>query len=190
MPKTVLELDALALRVQGGDQDAFHDLVLELQHELRLFIAAHASSLDMVEEVVQATFVTCYEIIGRYQPQGTFLSWLKGIARNRLRRELRDRARYLASEGEVLEQLLADDSALRLEQDEEAAESNALALGRLRQCLGKLPLWAQQLLERRHGGNVPVNRLAQQFKKSRESIASTLKRVRRSLRECVEGGAA
>lgn len=178
------QLDALARRVQDGDQEAFEDLVRAILLDLRVFIAARAPSLQVVEEVLQATLVTCYESIHTYKPHGTLLPWLKGIARNRLREEFRAQERYHTIEGNALEAMVLAGSARAVERlgEEDLREDE---LDRLRACLDRLGSRARTLLERRHAQGVSLQRLAQQFKQSVEKLANTLKSVRRAVRRCV-----
>jgi RNA polymerase sigma-70 factor (ECF subfamily) len=177
-------IDVLVSRAQAGDRDAFHALVLALQNEIRLFVAARTAALDLVEEAVQGAFVTAWERLADYEPRGTFVAWLKGIARNRLHEQLRLRSRLGAAAG--LDALVA-----RSVDDAEAADSVGAArheLVRLRACLERLPPRSRAMVQRRYAQEVPLAVLAQQFKQSVEALASLLQRVRRSLRACVEAG--
>lgn len=178
-------IDALVRRAQAGDQEAFHRLVVELQQELRLFVAARASAIDLVEEVMQAAFVTAYERLATYEPRGTFVPWLKGIARNRLSEELRSRRRFSSVSDDELESALIGAQLEHLEAEAET-ETRADELARMRGCIDKLGPRARLMLSRRYGDDLPLARLAQQFKQSEEAIASVLHRLRRSLRECIE----
>jgi RNA polymerase sigma-70 factor, ECF subfamily len=173
------ELDRLVQRVQKGEQEPFWDLLLHVQQDLRLFIAVLAPSTELVEEILQATFLRCYDILPKYEPRGLFLQWIKGIARNLLREELRARSRHLAMTGDRLETMVADAC---LQDAAEAAEPEP----GLQDCLERLAPHSRQLLERRYRENLPLNRIAQQFKKPAESVAVSLYRIRESLRQCLE----
>jgi RNA polymerase sigma factor (sigma-70 family) len=173
-------LDELAVAARGGDRVAFHELMRATLPEVRLFIAARAYSLELVEEVLQATYVAGFESLPRYEPRGTLLPWLKGIAYNRLRRELDNRARHAH---DPLEQLIAGEGAHQLD-DAPAADDDTLA--RMRRCLERLAPRARELLERRHIAGEPVDGLAARFATTRDAIASSLKRIRASVRACME----
>jgi RNA polymerase sigma-70 factor (ECF subfamily) len=174
-------LDEVALRARGGDRAAFHELMRATLPEVRLFIAARAWSLELVEEVLQATYVACFESLPRYEPRRTLLPWLKGIAHNRLRRELESRARH--AHGDALDQILADETARQVEETPAVDED---ALTRMRRCLERLAPHARELLELRHVSGESVDGLAARFAKSRDAIASTLKRVRANVRDCMD----
>src|SRR4051812_14838709 len=91
-------LDDLVVRIRAGDRPAFVALIAATQDEVRSFVAAHATTVDLVEEAVQAAYVTAFERLADYRPGGTFLPWLKGIARNRLRHETAHRRRWLSAD--------------------------------------------------------------------------------------------
>ncbi len=178
------ELDDLVRRAQAGDRQAFHDLVVAAQSEVRLFAAARAPNLDLAEEAVQAGFVTAYERLLDYQPRGTFVPWVKGIVLNRLREEMRARHRHVG--GDLLDQLLIEpdtktnEEAIGMATDEEIA--------RMRSCLERLAPRARLMLARRYSDGLPVARLAQHFHQSEAAITGLLHRIRRSLRSCIETG--
>jgi RNA polymerase sigma-70 factor (ECF subfamily) len=174
-------LDDLAVRAGTGDREAFQELMRATMSEVRLFIAVRAHSLELVEEVLQATYVACFESLGRYEPRGTLLPWLRGIAYNRLRRELDSRSRH--AHADALEHALADEAARALQ---EPAEVDEAILAALRRCLERLTPRARDLLERRHAHGASLEELAVQFARSRAGIASMLKRIRLAVRTCME----
>ena len=172
------EIDRLVRRVQQGEQEPFWDLVLHVQQDLRLFIAVLSPSSELVEEILQSSFLRAYDNLQRYEPRGLFLQWIKGIARNILREELRARSRHLSLAGNRLEAMVAEACLA----DVETAESEP----GMQECLGRLSPHSRQLLDRRYAENLPLSRIAQQFKKPAESIAVTLCRIRETLRQCLE----
>ncbi len=175
-------IDDYARLAQGGDVAAFTELVRRCERDVRCFVAAHASSLELVDEVVQSSFIACYEHLGSYEPRGTFRSWLKGIARNRLREELRERARFVALGGESLESALCQEGidSLEAETAEDASEST-----RVHDCIERLPPRGRSLMLRRYRDGLPVAQLAQQFKQNKVALAKTLQRLLAAVRLCI-----
>jgi RNA polymerase sigma factor (sigma-70 family) len=180
------ELDALAIAAQAGDRDAFRDLVLATQRELAISVAAHSVSRELVEEVLQQAYVTAFEKLAQYRPEGTFRPWLRTIARNHLFAHWRERRRLAESDGDALDQLIAADGLEELERDDGRDERET---ARLAACLELLPERARQLLERRYCEEQPLARLAEQFKRSAATLSVTLFRLRQQLRRCVERSA-
>lgn len=182
-----VQRDAVIRRVMAGERDAYRLLVEDLEREVRGFVAAHASSLELVDEVVQAAFVEAYRQLHTYELRGTFASWVKGFARNLLRRELAQRARLVSTDREVLDSLVStaafDDLA-----EERVAEQKRDDLARIEHCLEALTPRARLMVQRRFVEQVPINRIAQQFKQTRAAIANALTRIRAGLRTCVAAG--
>ena len=180
------ELDQLVSRVQKGDREAFTEVVFAIRKELRIFLSAHATSIDMVEEVLQATLVTCYEIIGKYELRGTFLPWVKGIGRNLLLKELNARSRYVTAENDTLERIVLEAALANAERDEGRQEE---LVERLRRCIEKLPEASRKLIERRYFDRITVKQMAQNLNRTETWTAVTLFRIRDVLRSCMGGEA-
>ena len=182
MSLTAEEIDSLVERAQRGERQPFWDLILQVQQDLRLFIAVQSPSSELVEEILQATLLKAYDILPKYELRRTFVQWLKGIARNLLRQELHSRRRHLSMAGQTLEAVVAEACVADLETPAiEAAEPDAA----LRECMDRLAPHARELLDRRYGQGIPLNRIAQQFKKPADTICVTLHRIRETLRECL-----
>ncbi len=186
-PNTAMDAaqrDSVIRRVMDGERDAYRLLVEDLEREVRGFVAAHASSLELVDEVVQAAFVEAYRQLHVYELRGTFASWVKGFARNLLKRELSQRARLVSTDQEVLDGLVST-AALDDLADERVADSKREDLARMERCLAALTPRARLMVQRRFVDQIPINRIAQQFKQTRAAIANALSRIRAGLRTCV-----
>ena len=181
-----VRIDALVVAAQAGDRDAFASLVVVCYPQLAGFLAFHAPTPALMDELIQATLVTAFEASGDYQPRGPFIGWLKGIARNLLRRELQRLTRVTSSDLAAIASLVADASLAELEREQAEDEERASLLARLRRCFALLTPRTRLLAERRFIDDLPLNRLAQQFKQSRASIAKILFVVKRDLRQCAE----
>jgi RNA polymerase sigma-70 factor (ECF subfamily) len=138
----------------------------------------------MVEEVLQATLVTCYENIGKYELRGTFLSWVKGIGRNLLLKELHARARYVTAEQQVLEQILVKSALAAAERDRDARQER---VERLQHCIEKLPEESRHLIQKRYFERLSIRELARSLNRTETWTAVTLFRIRESLRACMAG---
>lgn len=175
------ELDRLVIKVQKGDRDAFAEVVFMIRHELRIFLSAHASSITMIEDVLQNALVTCYENIANYEIRGTFLPWVKGIARNLLLKELKARSRCVPAEDDFLERVIAE-SALASSKSIEREEEN---VERLRDCLSKLPEQSRTLIQQRYYHRLSVREMAKLHQKTETWTAVNLFRIREMLRDCM-----
>ena len=70
------------VRVQGGDTDAFEELVR--RHSRRVFgtLAGLLGNLDDARDATQDVFLKAFEHIGRFQRRSKFSTWLTSIAIN------------------------------------------------------------------------------------------------------------
>jgi RNA polymerase sigma-70 factor (ECF subfamily) len=170
----------IVARARAGDAAAFDALVLATAHRLRLFVSVRALSVELVEEVVQETYVIAYETLAAYRGEGAFLAWLYGIARNVLRREITAQSRRERFAADELDQFVA---AAALDEPE---PEDPPPLARLAQCLDRIAPRARAMLERHHRDGVPIAELARQFKQNQEAIGGVLKRCRQALRQCLE----
>jgi RNA polymerase sigma-70 factor (ECF subfamily) len=174
--------DALVRQVQAGDREAFRNLFLAFERPIRCYLSAHASSAEMVDEVLQATFVACFESIRTYEPRGTFSFWLRGIARNRLLKELRQRARHDHVGADALEVTLAEVAAANVASDQHQAEP------RLQHCLDQVTPRVRELLHRRYVDQIAVKQLAVELAHTETWVSVTLHRARAFLKECLQRG--
>jgi RNA polymerase sigma-70 factor (ECF subfamily) len=172
-------LDAVVARAQGGDRAAFHTVVMETQQAVRVTLAWRAPSADVVEEVLQATFVMAFQRLESYRLEGTFIPWLRGIARNLLAQELHGRRRHVELNGDLLDRALL--APLPSSADEDEVAANAA----LHACLDQLAPRARLLVERRYASDLPLAVIAQQFKQKANTLAATLMRIRTELRDCL-----
>jgi len=180
---TPADLDRLAVRAQGGDHEAFVAVVEATEHQLRVLVSCYATSLGMVDEVMQGTYVTAFEKLATYEARGTLQAWLGGIARNLVRRELDGRRRQQALDGEVLDQVLAQAAHERLEHEDDRVPERELAT--LRQCLEQLAPEARRLVDERYLADKPVNEIARLLQRTSNWVAVSLFRIRKTLHLCL-----
>jgi RNA polymerase sigma-70 factor, ECF subfamily len=179
-------LDDLVRRFRAGDDAAFRELVDRTELEVRSCVAAYAANLDMIDEAVQMAYVIAFRRIGDYRLEGTFQAWVKGIARNCLRSELRQRKRQVSSESMQLERWIVDRAQERLEADADLRAVREHRLRLLEECLHELPDPARSVLAQRYRSDRTAAQLAEEFGKSVAAMTKSLQRLLKSLRKCVE----
>jgi RNA polymerase sigma-70 factor (ECF subfamily) len=175
-------IDRLAAAWREGDRDAFEDLVRLARPRLRSYVAAFCDSAELVDEVLQRTFISCFEGIASFAGRGAFLAWLQAIARNHALMHWRERQRHAQLRGDLAGAAVAEEGLADLEEPAEAvARSRALAA-----CLERLPARARALVQRRHYEGRPLQQLARDYKEPAERLSVTLHRIRATLRRCME----
>ncbi len=79
--------DALMLRTQAGDRDAFAALIDRHKHKLVNYLTAMARDRDRAEEIAQDAFLKVFQHRDVYEERGQFAPYLYRIATNLLRSE-------------------------------------------------------------------------------------------------------
>ena len=167
--------DAFA-RAKLGDRAAYERVVEALHGEIAVFVALRGTSRQLVEEVVQETFVAGFIGLAAYDPaSGPPVAWLKGIARHRLQRALRARTRQATS----------DPLAALVAAAPEPAEADPATLERLRICLQRLTPAARELLTARYVADEALPDLAARLGQAYHAVATRISRLRAALRQCV-----
>lgn len=86
------EDDELMLRLQGGDQVAFEQLVLRHQSPLIGFFNRQLRDWQLAEDLSQETLLRVHRTAWDYLPRGMYKAWMYRIARNLLIDTTRRRA--------------------------------------------------------------------------------------------------
>src|ERR1041384_2903274 len=87
------EVDTIVIRVLGGEIDAYEEIVRAFQQEVWKVVAAMLFNVEKTEDLVQQTFINAYQHLHRYERGRDFGAWLKEIARNQVRQEIRGSSR-------------------------------------------------------------------------------------------------
>jgi len=74
--------EALALRAQAGDRQAFAQLVRRHQERVFRFVLRMLGSREEAMDLTQETFLKAYRALPGWRPEARFATWLFQIARN------------------------------------------------------------------------------------------------------------
>lgn len=169
-------------KVLAGDRDAYRLIVKEYGSVVRACLAGHLSSVDVVEDLAQETFIAAYEHLGDFDLEQDFGPWVKGIARNKMLMHLRRTYQH----GEALEKLKAKaaekvfDEVVRLQSSDDGRAVDAL-----RRCFEKLPQRIMGVLRARYFDRESVTAIAGRLRTSVSAISSLLFRGRKELQSCM-----
>ena len=172
----------LLKKVLAGDRDAYRAVVKEYGSVVRACLAGHLSSVDVVEDLAQETFIAAYEHLGDFDLDQDFGPWIKGIARNKMLMHLRRTYQH----GEALEKLKAKaaekvfDEVARLQSSDDGRAVDAL-----RRCFEKLPQRLMGVLRARYFERESVTAIAGRHRTTVSAISSLLFRGRKELESCM-----
>jgi RNA polymerase sigma-70 factor (ECF subfamily) len=129
-------LDPTLDAVLQGDADAFLGIVRAYGPGLRAFLSSHLFQLDSVDDMAQETFIAAYRSLNNFQRGEDFGAWLRGIARNKLKRHFEQSNRR----GDLLEEFRRQCSVILENELEESAEgTRASHLQAMLECISQLP---------------------------------------------------
>ena len=163
-------------------REAFAAFVREHQASMRSFLRVIGVQADSVDDLAQETFMVAYRELDRFDNNEDFGKWLRGIARNLTRNELRKSARRSRIMNEELPQHLLAEA----EVDQSEARFEDADLCALRDCLEQLPEKSRGLIAGRYQDEWKASFLADQFQMTAAAVRLALMRIRRQLKTCIE----
>ena len=159
----------------------FAKLVSEHQARLRVFIRVLGVKPDAVDDIAQDAFVIAYQRRHLLEDPEDAGPWLRTIARNLVRNELRKSARRSRIvNAQLTEVALADSSQVLTENWSDQW------LEALKHCVEQLPDKSRALVDGHYQKNLNSIQLAQDQGKTSTAVRQSLSRLRRALRTCVE----
>ena len=164
---------------QAARDQLFAHLVKVHQASLRVFVRSQGVEPDWVDDLAQDAFVVAYREMDSYDPARDFGKWLRGIARNLVRNELRKQGRHRRILHESLTQHLVN-----LAENEED-QVDASQLSALRDCVEQLPGRSRELIHSRYHEGWDATVLADKFEMKAATVRQTLLRIRRQLYQCI-----
>jgi RNA polymerase sigma-70 factor (ECF subfamily) len=179
-----METDDLVERSRNGDMDAFAALVARFHGEVRGWAAIMAVAADGIDDVAQEVFIEAHRALPRYDASRPFPAWLRGIARNVVRRHVERKSR----DGRLRLDELARHLRERESQSTDETAPEGGALERLRSCLDRLPEHLRTLLTLRYAEEKSSGDIASLLKRSADAVRMSLMRTRDTLIQCMEQG--
>jgi RNA polymerase sigma-70 factor, ECF subfamily len=152
---------------------------VQSQSVISAYITANVFDLHHAEDVVQEVAQIVAEKFATFDRNQSFVSWALGIARNRILKYYRTRARDRV--------VLSEDALMRLgEVLEQVGTENEERREALRNCLKEVSGRRREVLELRYRHNTKVTEIAEQFSMSTSAVSVMLHRIRVALHDCVE----
>lgn len=126
----------LVKKAQAGDKRAFDLLVLKYQHKLATVVIQLVSERDIVEDIVQESFVKAYRALSGFRGDSAFFTWLHRIATNTAKNHLESAARKPSYRAQDLDAMMVIETPEPLKSEE--SPDNLLARGQLESELNQL----------------------------------------------------
>jgi RNA polymerase sigma-70 factor (ECF subfamily) len=166
--------------IRSGSVDAYAELIRRYQGEVWRVVTAFLRDRHEIEDLVQQVFIKAYFALDRFDTNRPFSHWIKEIARNEARQELRRFER----EGRRLDfyeqHLLADGV------DEAATARQTRLEHTLRRCREGLAGHVAAVMDQRYEHGFTFEEIATRLGRSVEATRQMLTRARVALRDCVQ----
>ena len=176
--------DDIVLEIRNGDVEAYRQIVVRYQGEVMKIVNAMLIDYDAREDVVQQVLVRAFQQLHQYEIGRGFGKWIKGIARNMVREELRKRYRYKGRIENYAKLVVAH---LDAEEETPGAREEGLQRSRaLSECIDALEQTAAQSVRLRYLEHKSNEEIAEMIERSPGSIRTLLYRARIHLRTCME----
>jgi RNA polymerase sigma-70 factor (ECF subfamily) len=173
-------------RVLAGDPNAYSGIVAGYQDMLLAYAAFRVPDAALVDEVVQQTFIRAYEQLRDFQTDKDFGVWLRSICRFMILAELKRVSRDRTNRDAYQDHLRAELAGRALERCSSDVDEDIRL--RLQACLGKLQETARSIVRLRYQELLKVEEIAERLGQSAGWVATTLFRVRGTLRRCIGEG--
>ncbi len=160
----------------------FTRLVTEQHQQLRSFVRSLGVDPDWVDDIAQETFLVAWRERDSFDQQLDYGKWLRGIARNLIRNEVRKQERHRRLLHKGLTELL-----LSAADANPVPESWATAhISTLRDCVEKLAPKSRKLVAGRYGDGWKAPDLADHFGMTPAAVRKALARIRKQLKACID----
>lgn len=171
----------LVERTLKGDTSAFHLLCQRYYRPVGGFVFKRVGQWDLVEDLVQETFLEALQAIKAGQNPRHFSSWLFGIAHNRCGKWHRRKRPALFDPQRAPEQAAPPGDQVLVEELEEQQKQ----IAELDAQLQGLPPETRRLLDLKHRHGKTCEEIATELRKPVGTIKSLLARTYKALREAL-----
>ena len=158
----------------------FEELVHEHHVRVRAFVRSLGADPDWVDDLSQEAFIKAYNDWDSFDQSRDFGKWVRGIAANLVRNEIRKQSRRQRLLQSNLSELLLN------HRSEPEESNNPLTLDAIRDCLSKLSNAHRDLIRGRYHDGLTAPELADRLEKSAANVRQILVRIRRQIRLCVD----
>ena len=159
----------------------FETLVIEHHVRVRAFVRSLGVDPDWVDDLAQEAFLVAYRDWDSFDGQRDFGRWIRGIAANLVRNEIRKDARRRRILHTELTELLFGHAC-----EPQGGRSEPLAVDAVRSCLDELAPTSRQVVLGRYRDGESASQLAVRLETSSANVRQMLVRIRRQIKRCVE----
>jgi len=160
----------------------FAELIAQQHQQLRSFVRMLGVAPDWVDDLAQEVFLVAWRERDSFDQHRDLGKWLRGIARNLVRNELRKQKR----QERLLHRGLAELLVRTAEVDPESESWADRSVPVLRDCVEQLAPKSRDLVAGRYGDGWKAPDLADHLHMTATAVRKALSRIRMQLKQCIE----
>ncbi len=165
---------------------SFDILAAEYRPMLLAYLRSLGADAHLAEDLAQETFLAAYQSLSKFDEDGNFGSWLRGIARNKVMMHWRSAARRpLLVDSRVVEGV--DEVFAGLDREGEGGDWWEERRAAMRECIGRLSAQLRAAVEQVYSFDRSLEEAGVALGASRAAVGKRLSRARVQIRECVTG---
>ncbi len=171
-------------QVLDGNKDAYRDIMEEYQDMLIAFAGFRLLDADLVDEVVQQTFIRAYEQLDQYRTKEDFGVWLRTICHYIILKEIKSIQRKDAGKKKYKNHISR--KLLHLSEEIYAADIDSDIYENLYKCMNKLKERSMKLIQDKYKEQRSIKEIAGLYSKSVTWVTTAMYRIRKQLKDCIE----
>jgi RNA polymerase sigma-70 factor (ECF subfamily) len=174
-------VDGLIDRLRQGETALYGEIVRRYRPAVRRVAMLMLADGLVTENVVQQTFIRAYERLDDFRTGQELGQWLKAIARNLVRDELKKSSRERGRMALYRDYLLA-----RLSAEDHGERNEVMLAEALAHCRARLPGTAARAIELRYDQELPFEEVAAALGRSTDAVRQIVTRARIALKQCIQ----
>tara|TARA_R110000868_G_scaffold202649_7_gene450370 strand:+ start:1422 stop:1991 length:570 start_codon:yes stop_codon:yes gene_type:complete len=187
MSAMTFETDAYIQKIRSLDHQTLHELVSEYTAILRRAGLGMGFSSDQVDELVQSTWATFFDIAPRFEGRSKIKTFLFGIMYNKSRELRRDHKKHGHEEWDEFESRFNDTGHwVKRPTDPSVFAERAQSLVHLEECLEQLPLKQKEAFTLKEVQELTTEEVSEVMGVSANNLGVLSFRAKANLRECLE----
>lgn len=164
------------------EHQLFTSFIRQYHSTLRSYIRSLGVNSHAVDDIAQETFIIAYKELEKFDQNLDFGHWLKGIARNLVRNDIRKSARQARIMNDKLTQFLIDSFELNYE----STIGDNQEIDALKECIQSLPIKSKELINYKYHKEHDSQKMSETLGISATAIRLSLMRIRHKLKHCID----
>ncbi len=164
-------------KIQSGSIDDYTLIIERYQGKLQSALSFYCQNSRDVQYFLHETFVMAYSKLNKFNKSYPFYPWLKTIAVNLLREEIRKRKSLSERAAKYME------TQLDLESSSTVRDSK---LDALQGCMNELDDTQKELMKKRYWAKESISFLAEKMQRKPSALKMQVLRIRESLKKCIK----